>query len=169
MDQKDLPPSRFKYCPECAGELLREKIEDRMRLRCQKCGEIHYENPLPATAIICHNKEGDLLLVRRSEPPCVGGWCLPGGFIEMGETAQAGALREFREETGLEGKILRVIDVASRIDGYWGDVILIGFEVEMTGGHLSAGDDASEACFFPLDKMPEIVFDTHRHMVERIK
>ena len=150
-EEKKLPESRFKYCPECAGELVRELIEGRRRLRCQTCGEIHYENPLPATAVVCRNEKGELLLVKRNEQPCVGQWCLPGGFIEMGETAREGALREFKEETGLKGKILRVIDVATRVDGYWGDVVLIGFEVEATGGTLNAMDDAEEAEYFPLD------------------
>ncbi len=164
----ELPASRFKYCPECGGGLVREIIAGRRRLRCQRCGEIHYENPLPATALVCRNAEGDLLLVRRSDPPSVGEWCLPGGFIEVGETAQEGALRELKEETGLEGRILRVIDVVSRINGYWGDVLLIGFEVEITGGTLRAADDASEAKFFPPSHLPEIAFDTHHRIVEQI-
>ncbi|TKJ40746.1 NUDIX hydrolase [candidate division LCP-89 bacterium B3_LCP] len=157
---------RFRFCPECAGKLVQEEISERLRLRCQKCGEIHYQNPFPATALICFNDRGELLLTRRSEPPCVGQWCLPGGFIEMGETAQEAALREFKEETGLEGKLVRVIDVASKVDGYWGDVVVIGFEVEVVGGKLTAGDDASEVGYFPLDDMPEIVFDTHRVILD---
>ncbi len=164
----DRSQSRFKYCPKCGGDLIREMIEGRWRARCVSCGEIHYENPLPATAIVCRNESGELLLVKRSDPPCVGGWCLPGGFIEVGETAQAGALRELKEETGLEGNVLGVIDVASRINGYWGDVLLIGFEVEVTGGELCAADDASEARYFNTDDMPEIVFDTHQHMLKKI-
>ena len=107
-------------------------------------------------------------MVKRSEQPCVGQWCLPGGFIEMGETAREGALREFKEETGLEGKILRVIDVATRVDGYWGDVVLIGFEVEATGGTLNAMDDAEEARYFPLNDMPPIAFSTHQRMLDVI-
>lgn len=167
--KKDLPQSRFRYCPECAGPLVREMIEGRLRLRCQRCGEIHYENPLPATAIVALNEKRELLLVKRSEPPGVGGWCLPGGFIEMGETARQGGLREFKEETGLEGEMVGVIDVATRVDGYWGDVVLIGFEVKVTGGRLSPSDDACEACYFPLDRLPEIVFSTHRLIVRRIQ
>lgn len=164
-ENRDLLKSRFRYCPECAGDLVREVIGGHRRLRCRKCGEIHYENPLPATAIVARNEKGELLLVRRGEPPNLGEWCLPGGFVEIGETAHQGALREFKEETGLDGEIVRVIDVASRIDGYWGDVILIGFEVKITGGDLSPSDDASEARFFPLDDLPEIAFDTHRQVL----
>lgn len=161
-----LPESRFRFCPECGGNLMREQISGRLRLRCQQCGEIHYENPLPATALIHCNGRGELLLVKRSEPPCVGQWCLPGGFIEAGETARQGALREFLEETGLEGKIIRVVDVASRVDGYWGDVIVIGFELEVTGGQIEAGDDASELGFFSLNDLPDIAFSSHRRIIE---
>ncbi|MBU1652119.1 NUDIX hydrolase, partial [bacterium] len=165
---KSLPQSRFKYCPECGGDLLREMLQGRLRLRCQKCGEIHYENPLPATACVCRNDRGELLLVKRADPPAKGEWCLPGGFIEVGETAHEGALRELKEETGLEGRILRVIDVSSRVNGYWGDVILIGYEVETTGGELQAADDAAEAKYYPLDALPPIPFNTHQRMIDVI-
>jgi len=167
-EDRELPQSRFRYCPECGGELVRELIEGRRRLRCQKCGEIHYENPLPATAVVVRNEKGELLLVKRNDPPSIGEWCLPGGFIEMGETAREGALRELKEETGLEGEIVRVIDVATRVNGYWGDVILIGFEVNVVGGELSPSDDASEARYYPLDNLPEIAFDTHRKVLQAV-
>ena len=166
--ETEKPETRFKYCPECAGDLIHEEIGGRLRQRCRSCGEIHYRNPFPATAIVCFNKRGELLLTKRSEPPCVGEWCLPGGFIEMGETARESALRELKEETGLEGRIQRVIDVATRVNGYWGDVVLIGFEVEVTGGELVAGDDASEAQFFPLQSHPPIAFDTHRKVLKAV-
>lgn len=148
---------------------MREQISGRLRLRCRKCGEVHYENPFPAVALVCRNERGELLLTRRAEPPSVGEWCLPGGFIEVGETVQEAALREFKEETGLDGRLLGVIDVASRVNGYWGDVVLIGFETEVIGGVLTAGDDASEVRFFSSDDLPEIAFDTHRKMIEVIR
>lgn len=142
-------------------------IEDRPRLRCRKCGEIHYENPFPATALICLNEKRELLLVRRSEEPCVGWWCLPGGFIEMGETVEESALRELKEETGLDGELLRVLDVASRVDGYYGDVVVVGYQARIIGGDVTPGGDASEVCFFPLDNLPKIAFDTHQRFVRR--
>lgn len=167
-DKNESHLSRFKYCPECGGELVKENIAGRWRLRCRECGEIHYENPLPATAVVVRNGKGELLLVKRSQPPDIGKWCLPGGFVERGETVREGALRELKEETGLEGRIARLIDVKTRVNGYWGDVILIGFEVDIVGGNLRAADDASEAHWFPLEQMPEIAFDTHRHMVSLV-
>lgn len=164
-DHADPPLGRFRFCPECGGTLLREQINDRLRLRCQHCGEVHYENPFPAVALVCRNDRGELLLTKRNEPPSVGEWCLPGGFVEVGETVQEAALREFKEETGMDGRLIRLIDVASRVNGYWGDVVLIGYEIEVIGGELQAGDDASEVSFFPEADLPAIAFDTHRIMV----
>ena len=164
-----MPIKERKFCLYCGSKFERRFIQGRQRLVCTSCGEIFYENPLPASTALVINEQGQLLLGRRGVEPAKGQWCLPGGFIEMGETAQAGALRELKEETGLEGRIIRVIGVASRIDGYWGDVVLIGFEVEITGGELQAGDDAADARYFSMDDMPEVVFDTHRHMLDVIR
>lgn len=125
--------SRYRFCPICAGNLIREVIEERLRLRCQKCGEIHYENPKPSVALLCRNERGEILLALRNVDPAAGRWCLPGGFLEMGETVEQAALRELKEETGLEGRITRVVGAASKLNGYYGDVVVIAFEVQVEG------------------------------------
>ncbi len=161
----DTSPSLFKYCPICAGPLQREFIQDARRLRCQRCGEIHYENPKPSVAVLCRNELGEILLVERNIDPGVGRWCLPGGFLEMGETVQEAALRELKEETGLEGRLIRVVDAASKINGYYGDVVVIAFEAHIIGGSLSAGDDAAQVKFFPPDQLPDIAFGSHQRFI----
>jgi ADP-ribose pyrophosphatase YjhB (NUDIX family) len=160
--------SLYKFCPICAGPLKREVVENIRRLRCQKCGEIHYENPKPSAALLVRNEAGEILLVRRNVDPGAGRWCLPGGFVEMGETVQDAARRELLEETGLEGELLGVVDAASKLNGYYGDVVVIAFEARVTGGELRPGDDAAEARYFATDHLPDIAFGSHEKFIRTL-
>ena len=87
-------------CPFCADHLVEKFCEGAMRPYCEQCNEPIYENPVPATCLVVVEKSGDLLLVKRRVEPKKGFWCLPGGFMELGESPEQGALRELREETG---------------------------------------------------------------------
>lgn len=90
----------------------------------------------------------EVLLIRRGRAPLQGQWSIPGGRQKWGETAAQCALRELKEETGLEAEILGLIDV---VDAIYQDAgkdyhfTLIDFAARMTGGVLKAGDDAREA------------------------
>ncbi len=93
---------------------------------------------------------------------------MPGGFIEMGETVQAAALRELREETGFDAELLRVVDAQSKLNGYYGDVVVIGFEARIVGGEAKPGDDAAELRFFPADALPDVAFGSHLRFIEAV-
>lgn len=164
----EISANRFQYCQICAGRLQREFIENSWRLRCRSCGEIHYENPKPSVAVICRDDAGDILLVLRNAEPGKGKWCLPGGFIEMGETVQAAALRELKEETGFHAELLRVVDAQSKLNGYYGDTVVICFEARIIGGEAEPGDDAAELRFFPADALPEVAFGSHQRFIEKV-
>jgi 8-oxo-dGTP diphosphatase len=99
-------------------------------------------------------KRGKILLVERGKEPLKGYWSLPGGGLETGETLEQGIIREVREETGLEVKPLRVLEIFERIipDAQGAPeyhYVLIDYLCRVTGGELRAADDASRAAWIP--------------------
>ena len=86
----------------------------------------------------------------------------------MGETVQDAARRELLEETGLEGELLSVVDAASKLNGFYGDVVVIAFEARSIGGELKPGDDASEARYFATDQLPDIAFGSHEKFIRTL-
>ena len=103
--------------------------------------------PVPAVGVVCIRGE-EVLLIRRGKPPRLGEWSLPGGRIEPGERAVDAALRELREETGVEADIVGLVDV---VDGLFPEAgmhyVLIDYVAIWRSGEPVAGDDAMEARF----------------------
>uniref|UniRef100_A0A7C4RN76 NUDIX hydrolase n=1 Tax=Desulfatirhabdium butyrativorans TaxID=340467 RepID=A0A7C4RN76_9BACT len=154
------------FCPVCGGPLNRVEVENRLRLLCSRCQAVLYENPIPATCLVVLDTERRVLLVRRSVEPHIGKWCLPGGFIELGEQPEEAALRELHEETGLRAQIDRLLGVRSNPSRLYHTVLLVGYLVTRYEGIPVPGDDASEIGFFAHAELPEIAFDNHLRFIE---
>ncbi len=107
-------------------------------------------HPVPAVGVVCFRGD-EVLLIRRGCPPRAGQWSLPGGRIEPGERAVDAALRELREETGVEADILGLIEV---VDGLFPDhhYVLIDYAARWVSGDPVAGDDAADAAFVPMQE-----------------
>lgn len=122
--------------------------------------------PVPAVGVVC--LRGDqVLLIRRGRPPRQGEWSLPGGRIEPGERAVDAALRELREETGIEAELVGLVDV---VDGLFPDAgvhyVLIDYAARWLGGEPVAGDDAADARFMPIDEALRLVdWDETRRVI----
>ncbi|MCL5736531.1 MAG: NUDIX hydrolase [Actinobacteria bacterium] len=153
------------YCSQCGGAVEERVIADRIREVCTVCDTIFYQNPLPAAAALVLDAGRRVLLVKRKYPPSEGMWCLPIGFAEMGETIASAALRELGEETGVAGRILRLIDADSWSGKYYGDLLVVTFEVEKTGGAETPGDDASDVAYFPIDQLPPLAFPSNEKAI----
>lgn len=94
------PLDKFDYCPKCGSRHF--DVNDEKSKKCDNCGFIYYMNPSTATAAFILNENNELLVERRGKEPAKGTLDLPGGFVDMNETAEEGVIREIREETGLE-------------------------------------------------------------------
>jgi len=110
---------------------------------------------------------GQVLLIRRANPPRQGEWSLPGGKVEFGETLQAAALREVREETGLEIEILGLIDVVDAVslpgapDTHY---VLIDYGARVVSGTAVAASDAADVLWVAYADLAAIPLwaETHR-------
>ncbi len=155
------------HCHFCGNPLTRRKVEGRKRLFCSACMRPIYENPIPATCLVVIDERQQVLLVKRKVDPKKGQWCLPGGFLELGESPEAGALRELAEETGLNGTLESMLGVLSTPSTQYHSVLLIGYLVTEFLGHLVPGDDATEARWFPYHQIPPVAFESHSQFMSR--
>ena len=104
--------------------------------------------------------KGRALLVRRAAPPLQGEWSIPGGMLEAGETLLEGVRRELAEETGVEVRVLDLIEVFERIS--LDDAgkakfhyVVLDYYCELVGGNAQAGSDAAEIAWVPEDRLSE--------------
>lgn len=122
--------------------------------------------PVPCVGVVCLRGDA-VLLIRRGKPPRLGEWSLPGGRIEPGERAVEAALRELREETGVEAEITGLVDV---VDGLFPEAgrhyVLIDYAARWLSGEPVAGDDALEARFVALDQVGALIdWDETRRVI----
>lgn len=154
------PHSFSRYCMHC-GERLSTAIPEndtQRRLVCIGCGFIHYINPRPVAGTIPVRHDGHVLLVRRAIEPAIGAWVFPGGYMDVGETAEEAAARETKEEANLEVANLRLVGVYTRPGP---GVVLIVYAAEARSD-ATAGHEVSEVRWFAPHEIPwdELAFDT---------
>ena len=101
-----------------------------------------------------------VLLIERGIEPYKGRWAFPGGFLKMDETAEEGALRELKEETGLENAYIQQLPTFSNPNRDPRErVITIAYYALVKIQEVKGGDDAASARWFPLDEIPPLAFD----------
>lgn len=159
-------PEPPKYCAQCGKPVEMRTCDQRQRAVCLACDKIYYDNPLPVAAALVLNECREVLLVRRAREPHRGMWCLPMGFAEMGETIAEAARRELLEEAGISARVLRLVDADSYDSDHYGDLLIVTFELEKTGGEEQAGDDADDVGYFPLGRHPPLAFRSNEHALQ---
>ena len=146
------PRSDDRYCAKCGGELEARVLEpeNKGRLACRECDTIRYLDPRVAAGTIAVH-DGGIVLLRRALEPQIGRWVFPGGYVDRGEPVDAAAVRETREEVGLEVSLIGILDAYS----YEGeDVVLIAYSAYVIGGELRAGHEAQEVAVFTPEELP---------------
>jgi len=151
------------------------EVAGRVREVCSVCRFVLYRNPVPGTGVLVEMDDpaagsgpGSIVLIRRGQPPFVGCWALPSGYIEADESVEQAAVRECKEETGLDVELLELFGVYSFPEGPVASGIIIFYRARPVGGELQAGDDAQDVAVFPADALPEeLAFRTHREVLAR--
>jgi ADP-ribose pyrophosphatase YjhB (NUDIX family) len=148
--------STNSYCPQCGEALEVCHVEGRSRDYCVECDCILYRNPKPCAGVVVVDGP-KVLLVKRTEPPAVGSWSLPAGFLEADEPPATAAVRELTEETSLsvaEADVtLHDTSFVERSADEFVLVVIYAAPRSATTGRPAAGSDATEARFWNLDEL----------------
>ena len=160
------PPRRIKHCRVC-GAAVDYRVpagDNRERATCTACAEIHYENPINVVGTLPVWGQ-QVLLCRRNIEPRYGLWTLPAGFLEMGETSAAGALRETDEEAGARIELQGLYTVLNVVRA---GQIHFFYRARMLDTALAPGPETIEARLFREDEIPwdQIAFRTVRQTLE---
>lgn len=148
-----------RFCTECGGELVARWVaaEGRERLVCARCARVHYLNAKPCAEVLVI-REGRVLLVQRAIDPGKGKWDVPGGFLEADEHPEAGAIRELKEETGLDITITGLLGIYLDRYGYGdpggGETTLNLCYLATATGEPHAADDAAAVGWFAPGELP---------------
>ena len=144
------------YCPACGNKLETRQIERRSRDYCPVCERVLYRNPKPCAGVLVVDGP-KVLLVERTEPPAVGAWSVPAGYLEHDETPLDAAVRELREETGVrvntENVALQDTVFVRHPDGTRVLVVIYTAPVTVVDGEPRAGSDAAAARFWDVDTL----------------
>lgn len=153
----------FRFCPGCSNKLQQKILDGRLRLVCNQCGFVFWNNPKPTTSIILE-KNKKILLLQRSEEPFRDYWVLPGGYVENDENPALTIKREVKEETGLDviiNKIVAIYLIDNDPRGNSIDIVYFGI---ITGGKLRLKEH-NQAKFFSPNDLPNLIAYKHREVV----
>ena len=141
-----------KFCSQCGYALEKKFIseESRERLACANCGVIVYLNPKIVGGVI-PDQDGRIFLLKRGIEPAKGAWTFPAGFIELGESVAEGAIRETKEEIGLDILIENILGVYSYSDAA---VAIVVYRAKVEGGLVQTCLESSEIKLFSPSEIP---------------
>lgn len=142
----------WRFCPSCAGTLEMRLLKrgDPERHVCTRCGQVVYQDPKVAVGTII-SMDSRIVLVRRAIEPGYGKWVFPGGYVDRGEEVTAAAIREAKEEAGLDVRLDRLINIYS----YAGrPLVVVVYAATAVGGELCTDEECLEARLFTADQIP---------------
>ena len=159
---------RFRFCPHCAGALESRLIKagDQARLVCTACGFVFFLDPKVAVGTIIRVSDHEIVLCRRAINPGYGCWVFPGGYVDRGEQLEEAAVREAREECGLEVRLDGLVSLHS----YQGHTtVVVVYAATAVGGTMTVADEESlEVGTFTADTIPwsSLAFDSTHEALE---
>ena len=143
----------YRFCPTCGGPLEPRRLKDGdpERLVCTRCAQVLYLDPKVAVGTIIRTEDRRLVLVRRAIEPGYGLWVFPGGYVDRGEEVTGAAIREAREEAGLEVVLEGLVNIYSYAHR---SLIVIVYAARAVGGTLCIDEECLEARVFTPEEIP---------------
>jgi ADP-ribose pyrophosphatase YjhB (NUDIX family) len=151
-----------RFCPQCGAALRRRLTFGRRRLVCPNDGYVYFSEPKVAVGVVAERR-GRLLLVKRNHEPRMGQWSFPSGFVDRGEVLEDAAVREAKEETGLDVRIEGLLGAYSTRGE---PVIFLAYAAKVTGGRIEVGPECQDVRFFAPDALPPLAFGHDPAIVE---
>lgn len=143
----------FRFCPACGSalEMRQLKAGEPLRPVCPRCGYVHYLDPKVAVGTVIEMPDERIVLVRRAIEPGYGLWVFPGGYVDRGEEVTVAAMREAREEAGLEVRLDGLINIYS----YPGrPIVVIVYKASVISGELRIDEESLEIRLFSRAEIP---------------
>jgi len=166
-EKEDTHLGQFKYCPLCGTQLFLKEKGGEQRPACPNCGFVQFRNPIPG-AVVVIEKDGHILLGKRAGGFRRGKWGLPQGYIEFDEDFLTAAIREVKEETGLEVEIRAIINIVSNFLSPRLHTLAIVLLAGVKTGEPCAADDLETLEWFPLSgPLPEMAFEADDFIIRR--
>ena len=159
-------PDEVNYCLRCGTSLEPQKRAGKIRPVCPSCDWIYFPDPKVAAGVVIYD-DSKILLVRRVNTPRKGFWTLPVGFVDAGEAPSSAAERECEEETGLQIRVVELLDVFFGQEHTRGAHIMIIYKGEILTGEVKAGDDVDKVGFFSREDLPPLAFSTTQIIIDR--
>jgi len=151
----------IRFCPHCGRPVERRQAAGRLRPHCPVCRVTFFSDPKLAVAVLVI-QQGRIVLQRRAIDPGLGRWTFPSGFVERGERVEDAAVREVREEVGLEVRLTQLLGLYSAA-GH--PVVLAVYLAEPIGGTLVAGEEVDRVGLFAPSELPDLAFDHDREII----
>ena len=143
---------------------MKPKFRDgRVRPLCTGCGTVFFLDPKVVAGVITE-VDGKVVMIRRNLEPGLGKWTIPAGFVDRGEVVAEAAVREVKEETGLDVETTRLVGVYSMA----GDPnILVVYAGVVVSGDLWPGPEAQDVGFFPWEALPPLAFERDADIIRQ--
>ncbi len=152
----------LRFCPRCGGLRTDQEVAGAVVSTCTLCGRRQYVNAKPAAGLLLLRRQ-QVLLVRRTCEPFAGHWDIPGGFLDPDELPETGAVREVKEETGLDAQVVDFLGFYLDHYDFQGEryPLLNIYFVGQAEGEACPNDEADACAWFALDALPDRIAFAH--------